>query len=66
MVPTITIKHDPETWGEDSKYFKPEMFSKGIAKATDGPVSPSYVHVPLLLLTVQPQHGAHLILKNIF
>ncbi|KAG5545994.1 hypothetical protein RHGRI_018231 [Rhododendron griersonianum] len=33
FVPIMEIHHDPDLWGEDSKDFKPQRFSKGISKA---------------------------------
>lgn len=34
-IPTVAVHHNEELWGEDANIFKPERFSKGIAKATE-------------------------------
>lgn len=39
MLPIVLVHHDSVLWGEDSKEFKPERFSQGIAKATKNRVS---------------------------
>ncbi|XP_074307306.1 cytochrome P450 72A397-like [Silene latifolia] len=38
-VPMIYIQHDEKLWGGDAKEFKPERFSQGIIKATQGNMS---------------------------
>ncbi|KAK2983900.1 hypothetical protein RJ640_008059 [Escallonia rubra] len=95
VMPTLSIHHDIQIWGEDAQLFKPEKFSEGVAKATNnnpavflpfglGPrscvglnfatneakigltmmlqryaftLSPAYIHSPIVILTVRPQHG---------
>ncbi|XVE74381.1 hypothetical protein DITRI_Ditri12bG0012300 [Diplodiscus trichospermus] len=34
LIPIMALHHDPDLWGDDFHFFKPERFAEGIAKAT--------------------------------
>ncbi|OVA04880.1 Cytochrome P450 [Macleaya cordata] len=36
VIPPLAPHYDPEVWGEDVQLFKPERFSEGVMKATNG------------------------------
>ncbi|XP_050373897.1 cytochrome P450 CYP749A22-like isoform X2 [Argentina anserina] len=38
QIPTLALHHEPLFWGQDVQLFKPERFSKGVAKATNNNV----------------------------
>ncbi|GJY68095.1 putative secologanin synthase [Tanacetum coccineum] len=43
IIPIIYVQHDHDIWGDDAREFKPERFSEGVANATKGRGSASFL-----------------------
>jgi len=39
VLPILAINQDPEIWGQDVHFFKPERFAEGVAKATNSNIT---------------------------
>nr|ADO16184.1 cytochrome P450 mono-oxygenase [Artemisia annua] len=43
IIPILHVQHDHDIWGDDAREFKPERFSEGVANATKGRGSASFL-----------------------
>ncbi|KAK9921891.1 hypothetical protein M0R45_030384 [Rubus argutus] len=64
VIPNLAFHHDPQIWGQDAQLFKPERFSRGVAKATKDNMA-AFLPFGMGPRIFRPQHGLQVMLHSL-